>query len=135
MELKFEIPLDPKSKKNSQQVITIKGRPIIVQGTVYKKYEKECGDVLKRIFTVAEPINFPVNVKCVFYRATKRAVDLTNLLAAIDDILVKYGVIADDNRNILASHDGSAVHWDKEHPRTEITITEKGNYEQWESKK
>lgn len=132
MELKFEIPLDPKSKKNSQQVITIKGRPIIVQGTVYKKYEKECEPFIPK---ADAPINFPVNVKCVFYRATKRAVDLTNLLAAIDDILVKYGVIADDNRNILASHDGSAVYWDKERPRTEITITEKGDYEQWETSK
>jgi Holliday junction resolvase RusA-like endonuclease len=53
---------------------------------------------------------------------TKRRVDLTNLLEAIDDILVKYGVLEDDNYNIIDNHDGSRVYYDKENPRTEITI-------------
>ena len=53
---------------------------------------------------------------------TKRKCDLTNLLEAIDDILVKYHVIADDNYNIVAAHDGSRVKYDKENPRTEVFI-------------
>ena len=54
---------------------------------------------------------------------TRRKTDLTNLLEAVDDILVHAGIIADDNYTIIASHDGSRVLYDKYRPRTEITIT------------
>lgn len=64
-----------------------------------------------------------MNVKAVFYMNARRKVDLTNLLEACDDILVKYEVLADDNCLIVASHDGSRVFYDKENPRTEIEIT------------
>lgn len=53
---------------------------------------------------------------------TKRRVDLTNLLEAIDDVLVKYGVLKDDNSEIITSHDGSRVLYDKNNPRTEVVI-------------
>lgn len=53
---------------------------------------------------------------------TKRKCDLTNLLEAIDDVMVKYGLLADDNFSIIESHDGSRVLYDKENPRTEVTI-------------
>lgn len=68
-------------------------------------------------------IDIPVNIKCLFYMPTRRLCDLTNLLEAIDDVLVKYGLLKDDNFNIVAGHDGSRVRLDKENPRTEITIT------------
>jgi len=54
---------------------------------------------------------------------TRRRVDLTNLLEAIDDVLVHYGVLSDDNSSIIVSHDGSRVLYDKARPRTEVTIT------------
>lgn len=63
-----------------------------------------------------------VQVKCLFYRDTKRRVDLTNLLEAIDDILVKAGVLVDDNCNVLVSHDGSRVFLGSKEPRTEVYI-------------
>lgn len=53
---------------------------------------------------------------------TKRRVDLTNLLEAIDDILVLNGVLSDDNSQIIVSHDGSRVYYDKQNPRTEVEI-------------
>lgn len=62
---------------------------------------------------------------------TKRRVDLCNLEEAISDVLVKYGILADDNRNIVASYDGSMVLYDKENPRTEIEITQKKDYQSW----
>ena len=45
-----------------------------------------------------------------------------NLEAAADDLLVSAGVIKDDNSNIIKSHDGTRVLYDKENPRTEIYI-------------
>lgn len=117
------IPLNPRTKKNTQQIVINKktGKPFIMQSSKYKEYEKNAGWFLKKI---SEPISVPVNVKCVFYREKRIMCDLTNLLEAIDDILVSYGVLSDDNFTVIVSHDGSRVYIDKENPRTEIEITE-----------
>ena len=72
-----------------------------------------------------EPIDYPVNVKAIFYMPTKRRVDLVNLEQALLDVLVKYGVLADDNSQIVVSMDGSYVDYDKEKSRTEVYIYEK----------
>lgn len=45
--------------------------------------------------------------------------------------VIEASILSDDNRNIVASVDGSAVLYDKENPRTEVTVTKKENYEQW----
>ena len=117
------IPLNPKTKKNSQQIITNHktGRAMIIQSSEYKQYEHDVGFFLKKI---PQPIDKPVNVKCIFYRKNAIRCDQSNLIAAIDDILVKYGILADDNFKVIAGHDGSRVYIDKENPRTEIEITE-----------
>ena len=54
---------------------------------------------------------------------TRRKCDIVNLLQAVCDILVKYNIILDDNYTIVSSHDGSRVYYDKDNPRTEISIT------------
>ena len=56
-----------------------------------------------------------------------------NLLAAIDDILVKHGILEDDNRDIIVDHSGTRVLCDKNAPRCEIVITTVDDYEQWKS--
>ena len=118
--IKINIPLNPVTKKNSQQILYNKrtGRPFITPSKNYKNYEYEASFFIPKDLE----IDFGVNVKCLFYMATKRKVDLTNLLEAIDDILVKCGTLADDNSTIIKSHDGSRVLYDKENPRTEIEI-------------
>lgn len=64
----------------------------------------------------------PVCVRVIYYMPTRHKVDLCNLLEGTCDILTHYGVIADDNSRIVASHDGSRVLYDKDNPRTEISI-------------
>lgn len=114
------IPLTPVTKKNSQRIVLVKGRPMVIPSAKYKEYEKACSlYVHKRIV----PIDIPVNVRCMYYMPTHRRVDLVNLEECTLDILVKYGVLADDNSNIVVAMDGSRVLYDKENPRTEITIT------------
>lgn len=117
--MEITLNIAPVSKKNHSQIITVKGRPMLIPSKQYKKYEKECGEFLKDV----EPFLDPCNVKCLFYMPTHRKVDLTNLLEAIDDILVHYGILIDDNSNVIVGHDGSRVLYDKDNPRTEITIT------------
>ena len=119
--LKFTIPLPPVTKKNHQQIIVNKktGRPMVIPSRQYKQYEKECGWFVQG---KGLKIKDPVNVKCVYYMPNRRRVDLTNLMEATHDILVKYEVLEDDNSKIIRSVDGSRVLYDKENPRTEITI-------------
>ena len=89
-----------------------------VSYTHLNQYEKDCAVFLKSL-----GIDQPVNIAAKFYMPTKRRVDLTNLNEALHDILVKYGVLADDNAKIIVSTDGSRVFCDKTSPRTEIVIT------------
>lgn len=118
-EIKIVIPINPVTKKNSQQIFYNRQtrRPFITTSEAYKHYEYEAGFFIKPL-----GINTPVTVECKFYMQTRRKVDLTNLLESIDDILVKCGALEDDNYKIIASHDGSRVYYDKENPRTEIVI-------------
>ena len=120
---KFIIKLPPVSKKNSQQILfnPKTGKRFSAPSKKNKEYEQNAGWFLTRR---KEPIDYPINVKCLFYMPTKRKCDLTNLLEAVDDVLVKHGIIADDNYTIIESHDGSRVLYDKENPRTEIYINE-----------
>lgn len=139
--MQFTIPLNPVTKKNSQQIIGIgkmcpvckrKAKAVIVPSKKYKEYEVECEYFMPKI---KEPICEPVNVKAAYYMETKRMVDLTNLNEALHDVLVHYGILADDNRNIVYSTDGSRVLWDKENPRTEITIEPINEDMEWWGKK
>ena len=119
--LEIIIPGTPITKKNSQQIVVNKktGRPFIMPSSQYKKYRTVC---LEHINYDGEPIDEPVNIKCVYYMPTKRRVDLVNLLEGSLDILQDAGVIQDDCMKIAYSHDGSRVLYDKENPRVEITI-------------
>lgn len=129
--IKFTIPVRPATKKNSGQIITIKGRPILLPSPKYREFEKECLPYLNRVKAEEGIINYPVNLECVFFVEIRRKVDLANLLNAIDDAAVKSGLLLDDNRDIIAGHDGSRVFHDKLNPRIEITITEIKDYTQW----
>ena len=120
--ISFTLRLPPISKKNSQQIMVNRatGRTFIMPSKNFVQYQK---DALWFIPKLTKPIDYAVNVKCLFYMPTRRKCDLTNLLEAIDDIMVKSGLLADDNFTIIQSHDGSRVLYDKENPRTEVYIT------------
>lgn len=115
----IQIPLNPITKKNHQQIVNNGKRPFIIQSKAYREYEKQALYFIRPL-----AIDYPVNVRCLFYMKTHRRVDLVNLLEAIDDILVRAGALKDDNSEIVAGHDGSRVLYDKENPRTEVYIEE-----------
>lgn len=120
--MKITIPIDPVTKKNHSQVVMIKGRPLVLPSKPYQEYEKKCKEYIP---TTESPIDYPINLECHFYKGTHRKCDVTNLLQAVCDILVKYKLLEDDNYSIVASVDGTFVDYDKENPRTEIYITKK----------
>ncbi len=129
--IQFTLPIRPVTKKNSGQIIQVKGRAILIPSKNYLEFEKRATPYLKAVLTESGQIDYPVNVKCLFYTETRRKVDLANLLNAIDDAAVKVGLFLDDNRDIVAAHDGSRVFCDPSNPRVEVTITELKEYTQW----
>lgn len=121
MNLKLVLRGQPITKKNSQQIIRAGNRRMVLPSPQYRQYEKDC---LWQIPPKAKQrIDIPVNVQCVYYMSTRRKVDLVNLQEATLDILVKAGVLEDDNCRIVSAQDGSRVDHDKHNPRVEITIS------------
>ena len=121
--MQIKIPLMCRSKKNNQSIIVNPRthKPMIIQSKLYKEFEQECGYYLLKY---KKNISTPVNLKCTFYVKDRRKRDIVNLLNAIQDILVKYGVIADDNYNIVKSVDGSRIIYEKGREETIIEIEE-----------
>lgn len=117
--MKLVILGTPRTKKNSARIVSVGRGYRLLPSEAYEQYEAAA---LWQIRRPREPISSAVNVKCVYYMPTRRRVDLCNLLEATCDILVRAGVLADDNSNIVAGHDGSRVMVDKAHPRVEIEI-------------
>ena len=111
----------PRTKKNHQQILKNRsGRPFVAPSKEFLLYQEKC---LWQIRTPRRAISEAVNVRCLYYMPDRRRVDLTNLLEATDDILVKAGVLDDDRFTIVAAHDGSRVLLDRKNPRVEIEIT------------
>ena len=122
--LTIEIPCTPRTKKNHGRIVERKlanGKrvPMMIPSKQYKEYEETCGYFIR---PKGIKIDYPVNVKCLYYMPTRRRVDLVNLLEATCDILTHYEVLEDDNCKIVVGHDGSRVHHDKDNPRCVITI-------------
>lgn len=127
--LHYTIRLDPRTKKNHQQiagsgprcpVCNKPARQFVRQSKAHDRYQAEAVWFLRPAPKV--PIAEPVHVKYHFYMQTRRKVDTTNLVSAMDDLLVDARIIADDNAKLLIHHDGTRVFYDKLHPRTEIFI-------------
>lgn len=115
------IPLPPVTKKNSQRIVLVRGRPMILPSQKYKEYEQAA---LPALLLHRKGYSGPLNLRCLYYMPTRRRVDLCNLLEATCDLLVHHGVLSDDNCAVVVSHDGSRVLYDKEHPRTEVYMEE-----------
>lgn len=119
--VRIVLPLLCRSKKNSQQIVYKNGRSIIVQSKLYKQFERDCGYFLKKY---AKHITSPVTLKCTFYVPDRRKRDIVNLLNAIQDVLVHYDILADDNYTIVQSLDGTRIIYEKGREETIIEIEE-----------
>ena len=98
------------------------GMPFIAPSSAYKHYEEQAINFLTQ--KPKTPLAGRCRVVTVFYMKTRRKCDVSNCLEAAHDLLVKGRILADDNYTIIESVDGSRVKYDKDNPRTEITIEE-----------
>lgn len=122
----------PYTKKNNATTVTFTRKDGTTGSTrintkAYIAWEHKASAELGKLGHVV-PISEPVNVAFTFYLQRGYRVDLSALYEGVQDLLVKAGVLTDDNYKIIASHDGSGVMLDKERPRTEILITKKAPY-------
>lgn len=133
--IKFTLPIKPITKKNSGQIVMRGKYPILIPSKQYLQFEKDSLPYFYRVKQEVGVVNYPVNIQCIFYMDARRKVDLSNLLNAVDDAMVKSGLILDDNRDIIAGHDGSRVYHDNVNPRIELEIKELKDYVQWKDTK
>lgn len=84
----FTIKLTPVSKKNHQRIVTNKktGIPFIIPSSQYKQYEKDAAWFIPK----TKSIDYPVNVKCLFYMPTRRRTEITITPIEEDDISNAY---------------------------------------------
>jgi Holliday junction resolvase RusA-like endonuclease len=124
--LNFVVNVNPRSKKNSQEIVFNRktGKRMVIQNKRYTEFEKECKQYMPKL---DKPIDYPINLQCKFYVCDARKRDIANYLEAIQDVLVKYKVLEDDNYNIVSSLNGCSMEIDRENNRIEITITKKEN--------
>lgn len=139
-EIKIVIPVAPITKKNHSNIISYGAKcPVCKRGTYFKlipskeysAYKSKIAPYLSLIRAKVSDIDYPINLKCLFYVKKKYQGDVVGYLQSIQDLLVEAEILKDDNRNIVAGTDGSRVFYDKTNPRTEIIITRMNNYEQW----
>lgn len=139
MRLQFTIPTEPRTKKNHQQIKYNKrtGKRFISTSREYKSYVAETSFILNQIKVknnLKKPITGPVNVKAIYYMASRRIVDISNLHECLHDVLVHAGILLDDSCRVIIGTDGSRVRYDKANPRTEVMIEEiedKKEVEEW----
>ena len=55
--LKFTINIAPRTKKNSQRIVVVKNKPMIIPSKLYKDYERDCKYFVPKIDTINYPIN------------------------------------------------------------------------------
>lgn len=85
----------------------------------YRTWRKQAG--LELMAQRARPIHGRVSIHVVLKAPDKRVRDADNFFKAINDLLVKNGIIADDGETIVRSV--SAEWTDAGAPRAEVTIT------------
>lgn len=127
----YVIPLDTRTKKNHQSIAGSgprcpvcgkHARQFIRQGHANTAYTAQAAQYLNP--KPPRPIPGPVWIRYRVYMKTRRRVYDLNLYASLDDLLVKEGILQDDNISVIRCRDGSFVTYDKAAPRAEIEIFE-----------
>lgn len=121
--MKFTIPIVPRTKKNSNEIRYRRGKPYVAPSHLYENYEYE--GIMRIPEKYKKEIDYPVNIKAIYYVKRNARIDKTNLESALMDMLVAARVLKDDSAikpSIVVATDGSRVYYDKDNPRIEVEI-------------
>lgn len=125
----FMIPGNVPSKKNSKGVMKHKstGEPVLILSKLYQKYETatkakyEKEGMYFRLYTLLHNITLPYRIEFFFVRNSKRLFDYAGPLETVQDLMVKYGWIDDDNSDIILPS-FRPYQRDPNHPCVEIKL-------------
>lgn len=128
--MEFTVLGPPRSKKNSQRIIRVRGVPRIIQSKQACGWEEMAVLQLRSQWNRrtrgmpggAQPLAGNVSLRVLVYRDRAGRADLLNFLAAVSDAIEGAGIVANDDQ--IAGLDGSRMLIDRKSPRVEITLTE-----------
>lgn len=89
------------SKKNSKRIVGRGKRMFIISSKNYLEWEKEKANEIYGQLDEITAITTPIRLSITFSSSTKRKWDLSNKVESIQDLLVKVGVLEDDNWSIV----------------------------------
>lgn len=110
------------SKKNQKQIVYVRGRPLILPSKLHEAWHKDALNQLKLARIEALGLEDIQIIICTVYPPTLRKYDLSNKFESIADLLVDYGLLADDNADILSKvliFNGGK---DASNPRAEVVL-------------
>jgi hypothetical protein len=110
--MKIFIPYNTPSSKNSKQLVWApskkepgKKTPIFTDSKVTKRYKKNTGMLYKmnakRFREAYDAMEKPVKVSFKFFRDSKRKFDYINPMQTVQDMMVTYEWIEDDNADCI----------------------------------
>lgn len=108
----------PRTKKNSPDIIRVRGRRMVIPSSAFRAYEEACLWQLRS--WRRPPIDGWVGCAAIFYR-DRDVGDLNNFTSALADILEKAGVLVNDR--LIRSWDGSRLEKDAARPRVELLLS------------
>jgi Holliday junction resolvase RusA-like endonuclease len=82
------------AKKNAKQLFMRGGKPMMVSSKNFLEWER---DALKQLLQYRGTADGPVSLLIEIYNKDKRSRDLDNQAASILDVLVKSGLLEDDD--------------------------------------
>lgn len=110
------------SKKNDRQIFVRNGRIVSIPSARHKAWQDSALAELASQYKGS--VDGACIVICQFYFENKRLKDLDNSLSSVLDVLVKSGLLPDDNYLVVPEVHAIFGGIDKENPRTEVTIEE-----------
>lgn len=118
--MKIVISGQTPSKKNNRKPYVRNGRIMNFPNPKYVKWEKEALQELALLYSNAQ-FTEKVSIAYSFYVDSNRRRDLDNMIASVNDCLVKAGIISDDSWQTL-DIGGASAEIDSRRPRAEIII-------------
>ncbi len=107
------------SKKNSRLLFWRNGRQYNIPSPAYTKWENTAVFYIRHI----KPVDKVNSVTLTFYAESKRRKDLTNCAEGVMDLLVKAGILQDDNWFVVPKIVLVFGGVDRQEPKVEIQIT------------
>jgi Holliday junction resolvase RusA-like endonuclease len=118
--VRFTIPGDVPSKKNSKRLIMRGARRFLVPSQKHEDWHREASWLVKK-YRPRAPLNY-IKIELWFWPSSKRKADLTNKAESVMDLLVDSGFIVDDNWFACPEISLRRVAVDPANPRVEVLI-------------